>query len=73
MAIVGVKTGLDITIQAVTLKTNLIWWMFDGTDKAPSNTITPGTAPFALGKALAPDGDRVAVRRIHMALNANQI
>jgi hypothetical protein len=50
MAIVGVTTGLDITIEATTLKTGLIWFMNDGVADGESSVLTPSNATSYLGK-----------------------
>lgn len=71
MAIVGVTTGLDVTIQATTLKTNLIWYMDNGTVKGQSSDLAPGTATNYLGKALNFIGNKGASREIRVAFNAN--
>ncbi len=69
MAIVGVKTGLTTTIQATTLKTGLVWWMDNGTNKGQSSDLPLGTATNYLGKALNFIGNQAAAREIRVAAN----
>jgi len=71
MAIVGVKTGLDVTIQATTLKTNLVWFMDNGTAKGQSSDLGAGSATAYLGKSLNFIGNQAASREIRVAANAN--
>lgn len=71
MAIVGVTTGLDVTIEATTLKTGLIWYMDNGTTKGQSSDLNPGSATSYLGKALNFIGNKAASREIRVAANAN--
>jgi len=52
MAIAGVRTELDVSIEATTLKTGLVWWMEDGTAKGQSSDLAAGLATAYLGKAL---------------------
>ena len=73
MAIVGVKTGLDVTIQATTLKTNLIWVMEDATAKGTSATLANSAATDYLGKSLLATGARAGARLPRVALNDNQL
>jgi hypothetical protein len=73
MAIVGITTGLDVTIQATTLKTNLIWVMEDATAKGTSSTLANSAATDYLGKSLLSTGARVGARVPRVALNDNQL
>lgn len=73
MAIVGVTTGLDVTIQATTLKTNLTWVMEDATAKGTSATLANSAATAYLGKSLDAAGSRVNGRIPRVALNDNQL
>jgi len=71
MAIVGVTTGLDVTIEAVLTgtKTGLIWYMDNGTTQGPSNDLPLGTATAYLGKSLNFVGNKAAGRELKMAFN----
>lgn len=71
MAIVGVKTGLNTTIEATTMKTGLIWYMDDGKTKGQSSDFAFGSAMAYLGKALNSIGNKAAARQIRVASNAN--
>ena len=71
MAIIGVKTGLDTTIEAVTLKTGLIWYMDNGTIKGQSSDLGVSSSTAYLGKALNFIGNQAASREIRVAANAN--
>ena len=73
MAIVGVTTGLDVTIQATTLKTNLTWVMEDSSGKGTSATLVNSAATDYLGKSLLSTGDIDGARVPRVALNANQL
>ena len=44
MAIAGVRTELNVSIEATTLKTGLVWWMDNGTIKGQSNELAAGLA-----------------------------
>jgi len=70
MAIVGVTTGLDISIEATTLKTGLTWYMNNGVANGESSVLAPSNATSFLGKSLNATGDRAAVRSIKVAANA---
>ena len=73
MAIAGVRTELDVSIEATTLKTGLVWWMENGTIKGQSNELAAGLSTTYLGKALGADGDRVGKRTPRVALNQRQV
>ena len=70
MAIIGVRTELDTTIQATTLETGLAWYMDNGTVKGMSNELAPGSATAYLGKALNFIGNKAASREIRVASNS---
>ena len=72
MAIAGVRTESNITIEAVTLKTGLVWLMQDGTAKGQSSDLAAGLPTAYLGKALVADGDRTGKRSPRVALNQRQ-
>lgn len=70
MAIIGVTTGLDISIEAKQdLGTGLIWHMDNGTNTGQSNELPAGTATSYLGKALNFAGNKAAVRSVKVAFN----
>ena len=73
MAIVGVRTELDVTVEANTdLKTGLVWYMDNGTSKGQSNELPAGSATSYLGKALNFIGNKAAERELKTAFNDNQ-
>ncbi len=72
MAITGVRTELDVSIEATTLKTGLVWWMEDGTAKGHSSDLAAGLPTAYLGKALDAAGDRTGKRTPRVALNQKQ-
>ncbi len=72
MAIAGVRTELDVSIEATTLKTGLVWWMEDGTTKGQSSDLAAGLPTTYLGKALEADGDRAGKRTPRVAKNGRQ-
>jgi len=72
MAIAGVRTELNVTIEATTLETGLVWWMEDGTAKGQSSELAAGLPTTYLGKALGADGDRAGKRTPRVAKNGRQ-
>ncbi len=74
MAIIGVRTELDVTIEATAsgTKTGLAWYMDNGTAKGMSNELAPGTATAYLGKSLNFIGNKAASRELKTAFNNNQ-
>ena len=72
MAITGVRTELNVTIEATTLETGLVWWMDNGTVKGQSNELAAGLSTTYLGKALDADGDRAGKRTPRVAKNDRQ-
>jgi hypothetical protein len=73
MAIAGVRTELNVTIEATTLETGLVWWMDNGTVKGQSNELAAGLSTTYLGKALEADGNRAGKRTPRVAKNARQV
>ena len=73
MAIAGVRTELDVSIEATTLKTGLVWWMQDETIKGQSSDLAAGLPTDYLGKALGADGDRAGKRTPRVAKNDRQV
>lgn len=73
MAIAGVRTELNVTIEATTLETGLVWWMDNGTVKGQSNELAAGLSTTYLGKALGADGSRTGKRTPRVAKNARQV
>lgn len=71
MAIIGVRTSLKSTAQAVVggTKTGLIWWMQTNTAKGQSSDLPAGSATNFLGKALNFVGNKGAAREIRVAQN----
>ena len=71
MAITGVRTELDVTIEAVTggTSTGLAWYMDNGTAKGMSNELSTGSATSYLGKSLNFIGNKAAAREIKVASN----
>ncbi len=72
MAIAGVRTELDVSIEATTLKTGLVWWMEDGTSKGQSSDLAAGLPTAYLGKSLDADGNRAGKRTPRVAKNDRQ-
>jgi hypothetical protein len=72
MAIAGIRTELDVSIEATTLKTGLVWWMEDGTTKGQSSDLAAGLPTTYLGQALGDDGDRAGKRTPRVAKNDRQ-
>lgn len=72
MAITGVRTELNVSIEATTLKTGLVWWMDNGTIKGQSNELAADLSTTYLGKALEADGNKAGKRTPRVAKNARQ-
>jgi len=72
MAIAGVRTELNVSIEATTLKTGLVWWMENGTAKGQSSDLAAGLPTTYLGKALDADGDKAGKRTPRVAKNDRQ-
>jgi hypothetical protein len=73
MAIAGVRTELNVSIEATTLKTGLVWWMDNGTIKGQSNELAAGLSTTYLGKALETDGNKAGKRTPRVAKNDRQV
>ena len=72
MAITGVRTELNVSIEATSLETGLGWWMDNGTVKGQSNELAAGLSTTYLGKALEADGNKAGKRTPRVAKNARQ-
>lgn len=76
MAIVGVRTELEVTAEAANsqgVETNLTWWMENSTSTGESSALPVGTATNYHGKALNFIGNKGAQRELTTALNTSPL